>query len=71
MLGVSPKHQRHGFGASLIDWGLERAAEEGIICMLESSKAARGLYERKGFQKVRLLEIAEGVTSDQMIWRPK
>lgn len=71
MIGVSPKHQRHGFGTSLIDWGLERAQEEGVICILESSEAGQGLYERKGFQKVGLLEIAEGITSDQMVWRPK
>lgn len=71
MLGVSPKYQRHGIGTSLIEWGLERAQEEGVICILESSEVAQGLYERKGFQKVGLLEIAEGVTTDQMVWRPK
>lgn len=71
MIGVSPKHQRHGIGTSLIDWGLQRAQEESVICMLESSEAIKGLYERIGFQKVRLLEIAEGITSDQMVWRPK
>lgn len=71
MIGVSPKHQRHGIGTSLIDWGLQRAQEEGVICMLESSEATQGLYERKGFQKVGLLEIAAGITSDQMVWRPK
>lgn len=71
MIGVSPKHQRHGIGTSLIDWGLQRAQEESVICMLESSEAIKGLYMRKGFQKVRLLEIAKGITSDQMVWRPK
>ncbi len=71
MIGVSPKYQRHGIGTSLIDWGLQRAQEESVICMLESSEAIKGLYERKGFQKVRLLEIAKCITSDQMVWRPK
>lgn len=71
MIGVSPKHQRHGIGTSLIDWGLQQAQEESVICMLESSEAIKGLYERIGFQKVRLLDIAEGITSDQMVWRPK
>ncbi|MCJ1344883.1 hypothetical protein MMC31_003088 [Peltigera leucophlebia] len=71
MIGVSPKHQRHGIGTSLIDWGLERAQEEGVICILESSEAGQGLYERKGFRKVGLLEMAEGATTDQMVWRPK
>ena len=71
MIGVSPRHQRHGIGTSLIDWGLQRAQEESVICLLESSEMIKGLYERKGFKKVGLLEIAEGVTSDQMVWRPK
>lgn len=71
MIGVSPKHQRQGIGTSLIDWGLQRAQEECVICMLESGEANQGLYERKGFQKVGLFEIAEGITSNQMIWRPK
>lgn len=71
MIGVSPKHQRHGIGTSLIDWGLQRAQEESVICMLESSDTIKGLYKRKGFQKVRLLEITKGITSDQMVWRPK
>lgn len=71
MIGVSPKHQRHGIGTSLIDWGLQRAQKECVICMLESSEAIQGLYERKGFQKVGLLEMAKGVTTDQMVWRPK
>lgn len=71
MIGVSPKHQRHGIGTSLIDWGLERAQEEGVICTLESSEISQGLYERKGFQKIGLLKVAEGVTTDQMVWKPK
>lgn len=71
MIGVSPKHQRHGIGTSLIDWGLQRAQNESVICMLESSETVKGLYKRKGFQKVRLLEITKGITSDQMVWRPQ
>ena len=49
-IGVDAAHQGKGLGAKLLQGGLARCDEEGLIAYLESSNPANiSLYERHGF----------------------
>ena len=69
-LAVAPSFQRRGVGGMLIDWGLERAREENIPAMLESSQAGHKLYQKKGFQITGVLSVSEDVSGYAMMWYP-
>jgi len=60
-LAISPAYQRRGVGGLLIDWGLEKAREEGVPVVLEATPNGLGLYLKKGFR-----EIGECVLSSCM-----
>ncbi len=51
-LTVEPKFQRHGIGAKLLQWGLERANAAGEDVFLEASPNGLGLYLKNGFKQV-------------------
>ncbi|KAL6710426.1 hypothetical protein ACN47E_009372 [Coniothyrium glycines] len=53
MFATLPEHQGRGAGTMLITWGLEKADEEGLVIYLDSSEAARPIYEKKGFKVAR------------------
>lgn len=48
LLGTSPEHQGKGYGKELLDWGFERAAEEGICVSLVSANGKDGFYRHHG-----------------------
>lgn len=59
-LVTRPSRRGHGSGGMLIRWGLDRAKEEGACAYLEAGAAAKGLYERYGFNEVgevRMLDL--------------
>lgn len=60
ILHVLPLHQRNGAGASLIDWGLALADNDGFQCYVESSPAARSLCMTKGFRHLAEMRIELG-----------
>lgn len=41
----------------LIEWGTKQADEQGLISVLQASKAGEALYRRHGFELVRVREM--------------
>ena len=52
MLCVRPTYQGHGHGRILVQWGKDRAAEEGVCASLTSAENKEGFYEKMGFREV-------------------
>ncbi|SCO22684.1 uncharacterized protein FFMR_11860 [Fusarium fujikuroi] len=69
-IGVSPGNQRRGIGKMLLQWGLDRAAEEGKDCYLVATEAGRPLYVAAGFEDIRVVSIL-GIPHYSMILRIK
>lgn len=53
----------------LVNWGLERAREDGLEVYLSSTQEGRFVYERLGFE-VRSTGEVDGYVQDSMIWVP-
>lgn len=78
-LVTRPGRRGQGSGGMLIRWGLDRAKEEGACAYLEAGAAAKGLYERYGFEQVgdvRMLDLKPyGIDANfqlaNMRWRPQ
>jgi GNAT superfamily N-acetyltransferase len=52
-IGVDPERQGEGIGASLVRWGIDRAASDGVPATLETGLIENvGYYERFGFRVV-------------------
>lgn len=54
VLAIYPQHQRRGIGNAAMKWGLDKADELGLPAYLEASQAGKGLYERCGFEVVKV-----------------
>ncbi|WYZ38497.1 hypothetical protein EsH8_III_000411 [Colletotrichum jinshuiense] len=69
------EHQGKGAASPLLRWGCEKADEEGRLAFLEAMAAAKGIYERYGFQSLYSLEFktpsAAKVTQDFMLRKGK
>jgi len=52
LLVVHSAYQRRGIGAVLMDWGIAKAQKDGLRVALQSTKAGKRLYEKKGFKLV-------------------
>lgn len=53
VLATHPEHRKRGAARMLLDVGLKRADEEGLVMALTATEAARGIYERRGFELVK------------------
>lgn len=58
---VNPKFQGRGVARMLVQWGLDKAREEGISMELCATPAGTILYEKMGFQKVGLWRWRPGM----------
>jgi ribosomal protein S18 acetylase RimI-like enzyme len=68
IVGVDSAHQGKGLGAQLMESGLARCDEEGLIAYLESSNPANiSLYERHGFRVVGEIQIDEAPVTTPML----
>ncbi|KAF4987143.1 hypothetical protein FGRMN_10527 [Fusarium graminum] len=67
-IGVQPGNQRRGIGKMLLQWGIDRAAEEGKDCYLIATEAGRPLYTAVGFEHLRTVSIF-GIPHYSMILR--
>ena len=50
LLCIDPNYQRRGLGTLLVNWGVDKANEEGIDAWLESSPMGKGAYLKAGFK---------------------
>ena len=50
IVGTSPKFQRKGAGSELLQYGCERADEQGVEAFLEAAPDALPLYQKFGFR---------------------
>ncbi|CRK31779.1 hypothetical protein BN1708_005579 [Verticillium longisporum] len=50
-LGVRPDFQGQGVGYNLVQWGIQRAREEGICASVVSAKGKDGFYTKCGFDE--------------------
>lgn len=50
MIVTRSKYQGLGAGRMLMEWGVERADEEGVECYLDATPQGMPLYERFGFK---------------------
>ena len=72
-LAVDPAYQRRGAGQLLTKWGIEKARREGCCAALDASEVGRPMYEKLGFQIVKVIPgDVTGVGSlPIMVWQPK
>lgn len=49
VLGVHPDYQGRGIGRELVQWGLDRAAKDGVCASVISSKGKEPFYLKAGF----------------------
>ncbi|KAI9660536.1 MAG: hypothetical protein M1821_009887 [Bathelium mastoideum] len=73
VLGVAPQYRRRGAGRLLLDWGLQRAREEGVPVLLEATPQGVPLYEKAGFKRVLAVRARQfpSFVSTNMIWEPE
>ncbi|KAL5337475.1 acyl-CoA N-acyltransferase [Aspergillus crustosus] len=56
-LFVHPEFQGQGVGKALLQWGIDEAERLGFVVYLEATEAGRPLYERFGFEEVKVVEF--------------
>jgi WD repeat-containing protein 48 len=55
-LATHPDHQGRGAAKLMLDWGLRKADEEGLVTYLDASVTGRVVYEKRGFKLVKAVE---------------
>lgn len=71
-LCVDPAWRRQGVGMALLQWGLDRAREEGVVVGLDSTEEGMKLYRRVGFVQVAVFEVLQpDVSIPVLLWRPE
>ncbi|KAH7377796.1 acyl-CoA N-acyltransferase [Pyrenochaeta sp. MPI-SDFR-AT-0127] len=69
ILAVDPEYQRRGVGSMLICEAQRLARLDNVPLILESSEAARSLYEKSGFKHLSSGEVC-GMKDVKLIWYP-
>ncbi|KAB8273213.1 acyl-CoA N-acyltransferase [Aspergillus minisclerotigenes] len=69
IIGTHPAARRKGVATMLVNWGLERAKEDGLEVYLSSTQEGRFVYEKLGFEVSSTGEV-DGYVQDSMIWVP-
>ena len=52
LLGTRPEYQQLGAGTALVEWGMQKAREQGLALTLFSSPQGMGLYRKLGFVEI-------------------
>ncbi|KAI8936196.1 hypothetical protein NX059_006627 [Plenodomus lindquistii] len=52
-LVTHPEHRGRGAAGMLLEWGLEKADDEGLVTYLDCTEMGRPMYERRGWSLVR------------------
>ncbi|KAF2266266.1 acyl-CoA N-acyltransferase [Lojkania enalia] len=50
LLAIDPKYQGRGIAKELVQWGLDKAREEGVCASVVSSKPGYNFYRKMGFK---------------------
>lgn len=77
-IATHPLHERRGAASLLLQWGLQRCAQDKIPAYLESTMETKSLYERLGFTTAEKISMVlqgrqgESVVYDELcfIFRP-
>ncbi|RVX74886.1 hypothetical protein B0A52_01163 [Exophiala mesophila] len=59
-IAVHPDYQGRGQGRALVQWGLQKARDEGIACSVISAEGKETFYERCGFDSGPVARSGEG-----------
>lgn len=71
-LCVDPGWRRQGIATILLNWGLDRAREEGVVVTLNATRAGLAMYVNAGFLQVVTCVVTEpDITVPVMVWRPE
>jgi GNAT superfamily N-acetyltransferase len=72
-LAVDPAYQRCGAGQLLTKWGIEKARKEGCCAALDATVAGRPMYDKLGFQVVKVIpgDVTGAGSLPIMVWQPK
>ncbi|KAF8515314.1 hypothetical protein BU17DRAFT_67906 [Hysterangium stoloniferum] len=74
VLCVHPDWRRKGVGSALLQWGFDKAEEDGAVVYLTSSPMARPIYLAKGFRVTseRMCKVnGYDLKIPGMIWEPR
>lgn len=59
-IAVHPDYQGRGQGRALVEWGLQKAREQGIACSVISAEGKEAFYEKCGFDSGPVARSGEG-----------
>lgn len=71
-MSVDPGWRRQGIATMLLNWGLDRAREEGVVVSLNAMRAGLPMYVKAGFVQVAMCEVPMlDIKVPVMLWRPE
>lgn len=59
MLGTETEWQKKGLGRTFVEWGCERADEDGLECYVDASDLGAPLYKKNGFGESTVIDIPD------------
>lgn len=59
IIGVSPQHEKQGYGRELVKYGFDKAKEDGWVCSVISAPGRENFYRACGF------DVQDGKISDE------
>jgi ribosomal protein S18 acetylase RimI-like enzyme len=76
LLGTRVEYQRLGAATALVEWGMQKAREEGLALTLFSSQQALSLYRKLGFVEIANCHVQldgdeEYLDLPMMVFRPE
>ena len=65
---VLSKHQRHGIGSLLMEWGLNRIDALGLESFIEATSNGKYLYAEYGYRLVKVVNVNMARTNASDEW---
>lgn len=66
---VHPDFRRRGAGGQLLDWGVKRTDELGMVAYIDATSEGKGLYESFGFVARSGIVIDFSKTNPGELWK--
>lgn len=57
MMGVRKESQGKGIAKKLVQWGLDKAEQDQVICFVESTSDSQTFYEKFGFREIDKMSV--------------